>query len=1017
MKAKLLICICLFLSVVTAYAQNITVTGTVTEKTTGDAALGVSIVEKGNEKNGTVADALGNYKISVPSNSIIVFSAMGMKTQEIPVNGRTIINVQISEDSELLDEIVVIGYGVAKSKDLTGAISSVKSDEIITTPSSSPMGALQGKVAGVQIVNSSNPGSTPIVRVRGVGSFDSQYQGPLYVVDGMFYDDIDFLDNSNIESITVLKDASSAAIYGVRAANGVILVTTKNGVKGQTKVTYEGYVGFQQACNLMDLANSSEYASLMEEYGDLTTVEASIEKWGGSNGIPSTDTDWYDELLKTGTITSHGLNISGSTDKASYLIGLSYFYNNGISKGDNDYSRYNFLSKGDYQPFNWLKVGANITISNSTKKNPNLWAFTQAFILPSFIPVYDENNTEAYPKKYASTLDVGLTSGYFANPVASLDYYDFKNRDVRVLPSLYAEISFIPEKLVYKFAVAQEYNIGRNKQYTPTYYVSGNQMNNVNSLTKQVDYNYSTIIDNTLTYTDRFGKHGLTAMVGQSIRYENYRFLQSSTKKIAGDGSENYHYISLGDEGENTTLDGGWSYRGLSFFGRASYDYDSKYLISATMRVDGSSKYQEKWGYFPSVGLGWVISNEGFMQNQNIFDYLKLRGSWGLLGNDKEPASDGFAGITTNYYNFNNQTYGGQLIENNFSWLKWEVVHEFNAGISFTSANGRLTGDIDYYHRLTKNAVVTNTIPVTMENILANSGKILNSGFEFQIGWHDHIGELDYSINLNASTLHNEVKAIQGDDLDYILTGSAEFRQIMKVGEPMNSFYGYKTDGLWTSEAEIAAAGDFATQQGAQVGYLKYVDVNNDGNFDSNDRTCLGAPYPKFTYGGNIGLNWRNWDFGLTFYGVSGISICNAKMAMRYWAGVNMNFTHDYAQDHFTSNNTDSKNPSVSGLLAAANGQINDYFIEKANYFQIQNIQIGYNFKKIWNKIDARLYLSAQNPFTFFKYQGLTPEVMDSTNYQFSTSATGTTSTDNTGLDRQTYPMARTFSLGIKITY
>ncbi len=1000
MKAKLILCLCMLLGAATAFAQNITVTGTVTEQASGEPALGVSIVVKGNASNGTIADALGNYSISVPSNATLVFSAIGMKSQEVAVNGLTTIDIQMVEDAELLDEIVVIGYGTAKSKDLTGAISSVKSDDIISTPISSPMGALQGKVAGVQILNSANPGATPVVRVRGVGSFDSSYQGPLYVVDGMFFDNIDFLDSSNIESITILKDASSAAIYGVRAANGVILVTTRNGVKGQSKVSYDGYFGVQQACNLMKLANSAEYAGLMKEFGDLTTVNESIKHWGGSNGIPATDTDWYRELLKTGTISSNSVNISGTADKASYVLGISYFNNSGISKGDNDFSRFNIISKGDYTPFSWLKAGANITVSNSTRKNSNLTAFREAFLLPSFVPVYDENNAEAFPTKYASPQAAGLTSGYFANPLARAEYNNSLNKYLRVLPSLYAELSFIPEKLKYKFSVAQEYNLGNSKVYTPTYFVSGNQMANVNSLNKQIDYYYNTIIDNILTYTDRFGKHGLTAMVGQSARYENYRFLQSSTKKIAGDGSDNYHYISLGDKGENATSDGGWSYRGVSFFGRASYDYDSKYLASATMRIDGSSKYQEKWGYFPSFGLGWVISNEDWMQDQKVFDYLKLRGSWGLLGNDKEPASDGYAGLGTNYYNMNNQTYGGIIIENKFSWLKWEVVREINAGLSFTSLGGRLTGEIDYYNRLTNNAVVMNTIPVTMETILANSGKILNSGVEFQLGWHDSIGDFGYSVDLNATTLHNEVKSIQGKDLDYILTGTAEFRQIMKVGQPMNSFYGYKTDGLWTSEAEIAAAGDFAKQQGAQVGYLKYVDVNNDGNFDSEDRTYLGAPYPKFTFGGNIGLNWRNWDFGMTFYGVAGIQICNAKMAMRYWAGANMNFTHDFAVDHFTESNKGSKNPSVAGLLAAANGQINDYFIEDASYFQIQNIQLGYNFKKLWNKLDARVYLSAQNPFTFFKYQGYTPEIVDAT-----------------GLDRETYPMARTFSIGLKINY
>lgn len=1000
MKAKLILCLCMLLSVTNALAQSITVSGTVTEQSSGEPVLGASIVVKGDVTAGITADALGFYSISVPANGTLVFSAIGMKTQEIAVNGRSNINVQMAEDAELLNEIIVIGYGTAKSKDLTGAISSVKSDEIISTPISSPMGSLQGKVAGVQILNSANPGASPVVRVRGVGSFDSSYQGPLYVVDGMFFDNIDFLDSSNIESLTVLKDASSAAIYGVRAANGVILVTTRNGAKGQDRITYDGYYGIQQASNILKLANSAEYAQLMKEFGDLTAVELSIKNWGGSNGVPSTDTDWYKALLKTGTISSHSINVSGSSNKASYVLGVSTFSNDGISKGDNSYQRFNIISKGDYNPFKWLKLGANITISNATKKNGALSAFREAFLLPSIIPVYDENNTDAYPTRYGSTLDVGLTSGYFTNPVAKAEYNNSRNNYLRVLPSLYTEISFIPEKLKYKFSLAQEYNLGRSKDYTPVYYVSGNQMSNVNSLNKQVDYNYNTIIDNTLTYTDRFGKHGLTAMLGQSVRYENYRYLQSSTKKLAGDGSEQFHYISLGDKGESATSDGGFSYRGISFFGRASYDYDSKYLVSATMRIDGSSKFQEKWGYFPAVGLGWIISDEDFMKDQNVVEYLKLRGSWGLLGNDKEPASDGFAGLWTNHYNMNNQTLGGILIENKFSWLKWEVVREINAGLSFSSLGGRLTGEFDYYNRLTNNAVVINTIPVTMETVLANSGKISNSGVEIQLGWQDKVGELGYSIDLNATTLHNEVKEIQGKDLDYILTGTAEFRQIMKVGHPMNSFYGYKTDGIWTSEAEINAAGAFAEQQGAQVGHLKYVDANNDGKFDSEDRTCLGSPYPKFTYGGNISLSYKKWDLGMTFYGVSGIQVCNAKMAMRYWAGASMNFTHDYAADHYTAANTGSKNPSVAGLLAAANGQLNDYFIEDASYFQIQNIQLGYSLSKLWNKIDARVYVSAQNPLTFFKYQGYTPEIMNPT-----------------GLDRETYPMARTLTLGVKITY
>ena len=987
MKAKLTL---LFISILLPYlvsAQNLTVTGKVTETASGLPAVGAGVMIKGTSV-GTVTDLDGMYILNgVPPDTVLVFSSVGFTTVETDVAGRKVIDVSLDVDPQLLEEIIVIGYGTAKSKDLTGAISTVRSEELNSTAASSPMGALQGKMPGVQIINSGAPGSTPTVRVRGVGSFGSS--GPLFVVDGMFFDDIDFLDNNNIESVTVLKDASAAAIYGVRAANGVVLITTKTGVKGETHLSYDGYVGFQRANHLLKMADAEQYTALMGEYGDLTNINAAKANWG--SGV---NTDWYGALLGTGFIQNHSINLTGSGDKTSYVLGVSYYGQDGIVKVKNGYDRYNLLLKGDYRPFSWLNLGANITVSNGKQINMNETAFMNAFIQPAIVPVYDENNTSAFPIRFADPSDAGFQNGYFANPVAAATFYDNKVTVLKVLPSVYANLSFLQDKLKYHFGISQEYHLNNTMSYSPEYSY-GLFGNNIDSLTKTQGFYYNTIIDNTLTYYDSWDGRRLTAMVGQSSRVENYRWLQGTSNNIIGNGESYYNYINLGDADTRLASDGGSTYRGLSFFGRVSYDFKGRYFASVTFRRDGTSKYQQHWGNFPSVGLGWAISEERFMENQKVFDYLKRRASWGLLGNDKQAASAGFAGTGQNSVAMGNLLYPGFYIDNTFSWLVWEKVNEWNVGLSFTSLGKRLTGEVDYFNRLTEDAVVDNTLPITNERVLANTGQIRNSGVEFQLAWKDKVGELTYQVGLNGTFLKNEVVSIQ-NGVDYLLTGSAEFRQIMHVGYPMNSFYGYKVVGIYQSDAQVNAD-PIAIENGYKPGYMIYEDVDGDGHLTDKDRQVIGSPYPKFTYGGNIGLSWKEFDFSLTFYGVAGAKVLNQKAGARNWV-VAMNFTDAYARDHWTPANPDSSNPSVAGLIAASNGQLNSWFIQKAGYFQIQNVQLGYNIKDLFGKLDARVYLSANQPFSIFTYEGFTPEVSD-------------------GRDNQTYPVAATYSLGVKITY
>ena len=414
MKAKLMLCLCLLLAATTMFAQNLTVTGVVTEKATGYPAIGVSVLVKGTT-NGTITSMDGDYTLSnVPKNATLVFSYVGMTTQEVPVNGQTVVNVLMSEDTQNLEEVVVIGYGTSKAKDLTAPIAVIKADEITKHATSSPMSALQGKVPGVQITNSGQPGSGPSVRIRGIGSMNTDSQ-PLYVVDGMFFDNIDFLNNSDIQDLSILKDASAASIYGVRAANGVVLVTTKKGALNRpATVTYDGYVGFQKATNVLKMANSEQYATMISEMGNETlqaVVNNAKNVWGT---LPNTN--WYDEILHTALTHNHSLDISGGTEKATYSVGTSYLYQDGILDSKNDYSRFNLRTKADYKAFDWLKVGANVVLSNSTQNLPNGEVWLAAFRTPGIIPVYDENSSlNPYPTKYGSPAQIGL-SEYYYNP-------------------------------------------------------------------------------------------------------------------------------------------------------------------------------------------------------------------------------------------------------------------------------------------------------------------------------------------------------------------------------------------------------------------------------------------------------------------------------------------------------------------------------------------------------------------------------------------------------------------------
>ena len=990
------------ISAATFAAHALTVTGTVMDSA-NETLPGVSVKVKSTNQ-GTMTDYAGMYSLTdVAPDAVLVFSYIGYASKEVSVDGRSLIDITLEEDVAKLDEVVVIGYGTAQAKDLTAPIAVIKGDEISSIPTSSPMAAIQGKVPGVTILNSGTPGAGPKVRIRGTGSFGSS--DPLYVVDGMFYDNIDFLNNDDIQDMSILKDASAAAIYGVKAANGVVIITTKKGRHNEpAHISYNGYVGVQTVTKRLKMANAHEYATMLQEANSTAynpIIQGAIDAFGGNMSTLQfgADTDWYDELLRDAVMTNHSLNISGGSERATYSVGMSYLYQDGIMNTDNNYSRLNFRAQLDYDATSWLKVGFSGVFSQSDQQLPNAKAWQVAFNAPQFFPVYDDRRgDDVFPVKYASPEQVGINNNIY-NPVATANYYNSLNKTNQYLANFYAQFNILPDKLNFKTSYGKDYSTIKGRVFTEPYYVGLNQQVTNSSLTKSVTTYENWSWDNVLTYKDKFGQHGVGAMVGYSMRQDRFSKLEGSVSGVPT-GKDEYWYIVNGDKETATSTDDGTRYRSQSVFARLNYDYAGKYLFMFTFRADGTSKYQEKWGYFPSVGGAWVISSEDFMQNQKVFDYMKLRASWGKLGNDNVAASDGFASVisglaasgvfgSTTYPGFKNTTY--------FSWLKWEVVTETNVGLQFTTLGNRLDVDVDWFYRQTDNAVIYPLLPFENRTLAGNYGTIENMGADIQATWSDRVGDFKYYVTANGSFLRNRVKSLGGKN---IIKGG---QTANIVGEKMNSFYGYKVIGVYQNDAQIAAD-PIAKAYNLQPGDLIYQDVNGDGQLNGDDQMALGSYIPDFTYGISLGFNYKNFDFSLSTSGSVGAKLYNRKRALHFQSAY-YNFDHDQFVDRWHGEGTSNTNPSAAALMNSYTTQnTNSYFVESADYFRIQNISLGYTFKNIkmgnYKMPSLRMSLNADRPFSFFKAHSFTPEL-----------------SDPQGWDTEVYPLASTFTFGLQIDF
>ena len=987
---------------------RITVTGKVTESD-GQGIPGVSILVKGTLV-GTITDLDGNYTIETEPQSTLVFSFVGFSTVEMPVANQAVINVRLREQAFDVEEVVVVGYGTQKVKDLTSSITTVKSEELARTPTGQAMQALQGKVAGLQVVSTGSPGNSPTIRVRGIGSYPGQNnEAPLYVVDGMFFGNIDFLNPADIASISVLKDASAAAIYGVRAANGVVLIETKSGgYNKKTEISYDGYYGLQVAQNVLKMANAEQFTTMAMESGsaaDASFILNAMQRYGRSRvnpNVPDINTDWYKEILRPADIQNHSINVEGGNQSASYSIGTNYFAQEGILDMKNEYERFNLRTKLDFKATEWFTIGGNMILSNAIKYGEEAGAWNEAYFAVPILPVYDPAlEGIAEPVNYANAQDLGYRSGQ--NPFPTLRYSDNRLKIRKLMANFYAKFQLIPDKLDFKTTYNHAFTSLDERNVRLPYFI-GNSFQRVDaSINKSSGIFSDQIWDNILTYTDRFDLHNVTAMAGTSFRDEAYSGLRAGGLNFPYQREESWYIDQSQEKPEGSVGDGGSRQYGLSYFGRLSYNYNDRYLLYATMRADGSSKYQQKWGYFPTVGLGWVISEESFLKGHRIINFLKLRASWGQLGNDKIQASDG--AITTTPVNvaIDDVMVSGTQTTNTFSSLKWELTEETNAGLTGRLFDNHMSVDADFFIRDTKNAAIYVKIPGIGGSVLKNVGVIRNSGFEMALNWDDEFANgLRFNAGVNFSFLKNKVRDLYGQP--YIDGGSAEFRQRTYVGHPLLAFYGYEVLGVYQNQAEInadpsapasAVPGDFKYRDQQKEGELGYGVINDD------DRVILGSYFPSFLYGGNLGLSWKNFDLTASLVGQMGNKILNRKRGEIIWTA-DGNLDADLAVNRWHGEGTSNKYPSSAGLRKGWNQKMSDYFVEDGAFFRLQNVQLAYNIKGLQlfgaGMPDARVSLTADRPLTLFSYNGFNPEVAS-------------------GIDTQTYPIPAVYTVGLSIKF
>ncbi|MCK6610328.1 MAG: TonB-dependent receptor [Bacteroidia bacterium] len=987
MQKKLLSTLLMLFVFGSLFAQQKVIKGTVSDSKDGSRLPGVRVTLKGTKKE-AATDANGQFSISYQEgeSNALLFSYIGYKKEEVAINGQSNLEVKLKESNVSLNDVVVIGYGTAKKKELTGVSARIQAKEIATLPMLTATQAIQGKAAGVQIIAAGEPGGKPNVRIRGTGSILGGVD-PLYVVDGILTDDITNINSSDIVSIDVLKDAAATAIYGVRASNGVIMITTKSGTKGKLSVNYDSYYGLKQLVNKVEMAGPGLFAKYSNEAAGTMAIKA--EDITGS-------TDWMDEITRIGTIQSHSLSMNGGGEKNTYFVSLGYFKEEGILKG-NDYQRISIRANNDVTISNKLKVGHTLSYAYNFGNNKPFSLFTDAY---NAAPIYNAKNADG---TYGST-----TTSNVGNPLAKLEYTNDVSWGHRLQGTLWGEYK-VWKNISFRtnFGMDGGFNYARN--YAPVFLVDVNQRNDRSQLSLYRADNYRWVWDNYFNYTETFkGKHDINISVGHTAERQDGKWMRGSKKDIPA--QEQYWDFSFGDPTSHVLQSGNQNIYGRreSYFARAIYTFAGKYNINATVRRDGASKFPvaNRWGTFPSLGLGWFVHNEEFMSNQNLFNTLKLRASWGKIGNDNispgQFVTQFGTGLSAAFGpNIATGAIPDQIVDPN---LKWETTTQSNVGVEFSMFNGKVTGEIDAYMKETQGALYLVALPGVAgdrDNVYTtNAATISNKGLEISLGYNGTLKkDFNYTIRGNMSFNQNLVTDVgQGKALDYGSLDNGYTATRVINGQPIGAFWVYQTNGIFQSESEIDAHPHLV---GTQPGDKKIVDTNGDGKIDNKDRIYVGSYQPKFFFGLNTAAYYKNFDLSMVIQGNAGNKVFNGKKTVRY--GGNYNVEYDVAMERWTPTNPSTTNPRAYNGVPVPS----DYFVESGTYIRLNTITLGYTLPeklvKKWTIARFRTYLSAQNMYTWKKFSGFSPELPGAP-YE-------------AGIEKSIYPTSATYMLGVNVTF
>ena len=964
----------------------------------------VSVIVKG-AKNGTATDASGNFSLSVPdSNSTLVVSSVGYKSKTVDLEGRSEITVQLenSGPSEL-QQVVVVGYGVQRKVDVTGAVSHVNGELLAKQPVLTVTQALQGQIPGVQITSSGQPGSSPQVIIRGTGSILGGAD-PLYIVDGIWTDDITNINTADILSVDVLKDASSCSIYGVRGANGVILITTKQG-SGKMKVNYTGTAGMQQAAYLVPMANASQYINYVEAatYG---------------LPVPSTgfNTNWYNQVLRNAFYQNHNVSIAGSGEHNKYSLSVGYLTNQGIIIF-NDYSRYTIRLNNEFTPTSFLKIGTTGSFANQASQNVPTGTVTEdAYRSSPLVPAMVHGkfgNTSQFQNVGNPVLDAQNTNDLsHTNTLQGNVYAEIKPIRSLALRSTFGDELVFNDDRAYTYAHPND---------TSFFNVNGGSQGATRSTLNISNAKYyHWVWSSTINYEKNFGNSRLTILAGTEA--QEYYNIGSSASRYSVPPIPSEWYLQNGDAAFQFNNSSVTKYTTNSYFGRIFYSYMDRYEFTGNFRADGSSVFsaQNRWGYFPGVSAGWIISKENFMQHQQIFQYLKLRGSWGELGNSNIPSDASVQTVLSNipyFYNSGNTGTGAttgsivpQIKDLN---LKWEITKEADLGLEYSVLKGRLSGELDVYQKRVNNALIYVQVPgtfgsqanpnsnITPGDVLTNAATIDNKGLEFSARWKDNISKnFSYFIGGNMSLNKNRVVSLNGGLPFFDGNINGYFTTETKAGYPIGAFFMRKVLGVFQSQAEIDAYTDKngnKLQPGAQPGDFKY-QYNSNGQLDT---AYLGSYQPKIYVGLSGGINYKAFDFTIDIYSNIGNQVYNGKQQAR--VATKDNLERSVATSYWTPTNKSNSQPSAnSGNLPASS-----YFLASGTFVRINNVMIGYTLpdriiKKQRIITDCRIFINAQNPITLKKYSGFSSELPGS-------------SPTNAGIELGTYPTTRTFAFGINL--